>query len=274
MPPPQPTGNVHQKATFTASSGVSDTAQKIVVYGPGGIGKSKLASLVKQLGLRPIFLDVENGSNFLDVDRVSPCPDNFQMLRDALQTPELFEDRDVVVIDSLTKVEEMGVVWTLENVLKEPEKGGSPTKVNSIEGYGWGKGYTHVYETFLKILGDLDSLARRGKMIICTAHECTANVPNPGGEDWIRYEPRLQAPASGKASIRHRVKEWADHLLFIGYDVAVDKRSGKASGAGTRCIYPQEMPTHWAKSRSLADPIVYEDNSAELWNQLLKKGTV
>ena len=96
MPPPQPTGSAHQKATFTASSGVSDTAQKIVVYGPGGIGKSKLASLVKQLGLRPIFLDVENGSNFLDVDRVSPCPDNFQMLRDALQTPELFEDRDVV----------------------------------------------------------------------------------------------------------------------------------------------------------------------------------
>ena len=29
--------------------------------------------------------------------------------------------------------------------------------------------------------------------------------PNPAGEDWLRYEPRLQSPNSGKASIRLRV---------------------------------------------------------------------
>src|SRR5690606_13160109 len=138
-----------------------------------------------------------------------------------------------------------------------------------IEGYGFGKGLTHLYETFLQVLGDLDGMIRRNKFVICTAHECTANVPNPAGEDWIRYEPRLQSPASGKNSIRHRVKEWCDHLLFVGYDVAVE--DGKGVGAGTRTIYPCELPICMAKSRDLADPIPYPKGSANLWKKLLNK---
>ncbi len=106
--------------------------------------------------------------------------------------------------------------------------------------------------------------------MIGIAHECTANVPNPSGEDWIRYEPRLQSPPSGKGSIRHRVKEWCDHLLFIGFDVHVDS-DGKGQGAGTRTIHPVEYPTHWAKSRELAEPIPYYRNDAELWRQLFQR---
>jgi hypothetical protein len=63
------------------------------------------------------------------------------------------------------------------------------------------------------------------------------------------------------------VKEWADHLIFVGFDVHVTDE-GKGQGAGTRTIYPVERPTHMAKSRSLSDPIVYERGSAELWQKL------
>ncbi len=174
----------------------------------------------------------------------------------------LWSSYGAVIIDDLTKAEELAASWVVENV--KHEKGNA---VSCIEDFGWGKGYTHVYDAFLPLLGDLDAHARAGRQVVCIAHECTASVPNPAGEDWIRFEPRLQSPTSGKSSIRHRVKEWCDHLLFIGFDVFATK-DGKGQGAGTRTIYPSELPTHWAKSRCLASPIPYERGSGELWRQL------
>lgn len=189
--------------------------------------------------------------------------DNFADLR-AVLSSDLPNQFDVVVPDTLTKIQEWSEAWTIANV--KHEKGHT---VDSLEGYGFGKGVVHAYETFLLFLGDLDALARRGKHVITVAHECTANVPNPAGDDWIRFEPRLQSPASGKSSIRHRVKEWVDHLLYVGYDVFA--KDGKAKGSGTRCIYPTETPAWWAKSRFLSSPIVYTKGSSEVWSQLLNR---
>jgi hypothetical protein len=234
-----------------------------VIYGSGGIGKTELASNIAQCGLKPLFFDCGTGTGFLDVARVDGLT-TWEDLRGAVNDHELAKGFDAIVVDDLTTAEAMASMWVLDNIPAE-RSGGQGVKVSSIEGYGWGKGYTHVYETFLLLLGDLDSHVRAGRTVICIAHDCTAKVPNPAGQDYIRYEPRLQS--SEKANIRARVKEWCDHLLFVGYDVF--SKDGKASGAGTRTIYPQEMPTHLAKSRSLSDPIVYGRGSCELWSKLL-----
>jgi len=159
------------------------------------------------------------------------------------------------------------VAWTIANVPHEKRD----VAIRRIEDYGFGKGYQHVYDSFLKLLGDLDQHARAGRHVVLICHDCTSNVPNPSGDDWLRYEPRLQTTNSGKASIRLRVKEWADHLLFVGYDV--DVRDGKGRGSGTRTIYPVERPHCMAKSRTLADPIVYQRNDRALWDQLLRTGS-
>lgn len=264
-PAPPSNGATAIKRDWKVKSGVNVTAQKVVIYGPGGVGKSELCSLIKECGINPLFLDIGDGTNFLDVPRVLPTPTTYDELRDALHSESLWSDYGAVVIDDLTKAEEMATAWVIANVKHEKRK---DLVIRSIEDYGWGKGLTHTYEAFLKLLGDLDGHQRRGRHVICVAHECTANVPNPAGEDFIRYEPRLQSPASGKASIRHRVKEWADHLIFVGFDTSVDEE-GKGTGSGTRTIYPTELPSWWAKSRSLSDPIIYSKGSAELWKQLL-----
>lgn len=219
---------------------------------------------MQDVGITPLVIDLECGSRFHDVARIDEIT-TWDELRDILYSDEVLQF-DAIVIDSLTKAEELAASWTLQNV--PHEKG---HRVSSVEAYGFGKGLTHVYETFSTLLGDLDYLHRKGKHVVCVAHECVSNVPNPSGEDWIRYEPRLQSPSSGKSSIRHRVKEWCDHLLYVGFDAAVSK-DGKAQGSGSRTIYPTEMPTHWAKSRSLSDPIVYQRGSPELWNQLFQRG--
>lgn len=267
-PPPRQNGagNLaieHRPASsFKIAKGQQKKAIKAILFGSGGVGKSELCSLIKQVGIEPLFLDIEEGTSHLDVARVEPAPANWDELRAILHSdvPDAF---GAIVIDSLTKAEEMAIAWTCANV--PHEKQGKIIK--GIEDYGFGKGYTHVYETFLTLLSDLDIWVRRGKHVLCTAHDCTANVPNPAGDDWSRWEPRLQSPPSGKGSIRHRVREWTDHLIYIGYDVAVIE--GKGQGAGTRTLYPTELPTHMAKSRTLSESIIYNQGDAELWKQLL-----
>lgn len=265
QPPPLSGGNGAATAPPAIVSGVMNRAQRAVIYGTGGIGKTSLLSLMQGVGIRPLLLDCEEGSGEIDVDRV-PITSWDELL--ASLTSGLANGYDAVAIDSATAAEELALRWTLENV---PNDSGQRPK--SIEGYGYGKGYVHLYETFIRLLGILDQHIRAGRHVILTAHECVTTVPNPMGPDWVRYEPRLQSPNGGKNSIRLRLKEWTDHLLFIGYDVEVSAAGrgvrGKGVGSGSRTIYPYEMPTHMAKSRRLSRELVYQYGDATLWTELL-----
>lgn len=252
---------------FTVSRGRSVEFQKIVGYGPGGVGKTELFSLVKEVGIRPLFIDPEDGSKFLDVPRVKDI-NSWEDLQAVLQDQDVLNDGDMVILDSGTKAEHLIEQWVIANVkhTKTPDK-----PITCIADYGFGEGEGFVHGQFRKLLALLDGVYRMGKHVAVIAHECTANVPNPGGEDFIRYEPRLQSPKGGKASNRHLLKEWGDHLFFIGYDIAVNK-DGKAKGSGSRAIYTTETATHWAKSRDVSETIVYPKGSAELWQKLFQKG--
>lgn len=233
-----PTG-VPSAGRFAVSTGRVAGAQKVVIYGPGGIGKSSLAALAP----KPIFLDVEDSTKRLDVARISGLA-SWADLRACLQS-DAFDGYGTLVLDSVTKAEELAVAHTLSTVKTEKDK-----TATSIEGYGFGKGYQHVFDTFLHLLVDLDRHIRAGRNVVLVAHACTSRVPNPGGEDFIRWEPRLQQTKEGRASIRNRIVEWSDHVLFVGYDVYTE--DGKGKGAGTRAIYPKETPTQIAKVREVA----------------------
>ena len=264
-PPPQSQVSVKQMTLTEVTSAVG---HRIVLYGPGGIGKTTLGASLASIG--PVaFVDSDDSlprlrgqleASGIRVPLLVPAHD-WKSLRSALQS-EGWGSTKNVVLDSITKIEEWCVAYVLANI--KHEKG---NKVDRIEDYGFGKGYQHIYETFLTLFGDLDRLSRRGMNVLLIAHECVANVPNPEGDDWIRYEPRLQNPSSGKASIRLRAKEWADHMLFLGYDVAVDGGVGK--GSGTRTIYTYELPFCMAKSRTTQEQIPLSGDTKP-WESILK----
>jgi len=245
------------KRTFSVTSGKVASPQRVVIYGTGGIDKTSLAALAPN----PVFVDLEHGTEELDVPRVSI--DDWDSLRMLLLSDTL-DAWQTVVIDGGTKAEELATAWTLANV--PHEKG---TRVSRIEDYGFGKGYQHIYETYLLLLQALDSQIRRGRHVVLIAHDCISDTPNPLGENFIRYEPHLQSPKSGKASIRNRVVQWANHVLFLGYDVVADR--GKGYGSGTRTIYTQEMPSHVAKTRCVGIPasIPFERGDSSIWHHIL-----
>ena len=262
---PRRTGPPKRQVTF---GDIQPQGHRIGIYGPGGIGKTSCAATAPG----PVaFIDLDDSLPILrpslgdlDVRRVSGLA-GWQDMRDALHS-DGWDDIRTIVIDSATKAEELALAWTLANVRHEKDG----VVIRRIEDYGFGKGYQHLYETFLHVLGDLDAHVRAGRHVVMICHDCTANVPNPKGDDYIRWEPRLQNPASGKASVRLRVREWLDHLLYVGYDVECSKQSGgKAQGAGTRTVYPQEMPWCMAKSRTLTEQIELVQFDTTLWNKLI-----
>ncbi len=182
------------------------------------------------------------GVNPNDPTTVMPA-NGFADTRAVLHQTDLFPKGSTVIIDSFTRLEEWSWGWVVQNI--KTEKGGT---VKQIEGYGYGKGYTHGYEQMCKVLGDLDVLSARGVHSILICHDCVANFDDPAqvGEH-KRYEPRLYRSGSGNTDTRLRVREWADALIFGAYDMTKDK-SGHVQGQGTRKIYTQERPGFMAKS--------------------------
>lgn len=255
-------------ATFAVSRGrIVGRPMRTVIYGSGGVGKTTLASFAES----PVFLELEPGSGELDVARITGIS-KYEEVRSILQNG-LVKEFKTIVLDSVTKLEEMTVNYIMRTV---PTQNGSLPR--RIEDYDYGKGYQHAYDMFLPILADLDRCVERGHNVVLIAHECVSNVPNPGGEDWIRYEPHLQNPRSGKASIRERVFQWADNVLFVGFNVAVTEE-GKGFGSGERVIWLEERPTHRAKmrgrlERGLGESLPFTDPNVHgpaLWSALSAK---
>lgn len=234
------------------------------MYGPPGIGKTTLASMAPT----PLFLDLQDESGHVDVKRV-PIR-SWDDLRRAAISPALWGQFETIVIDNVTRAQQLASEWTCANVA---DKKGEV--VQSIEQYGYGGGPQLRADVFRLLLQDLDTPLRAGKNVILIAHATTDKVPNPRGEDYLRWEPDLyQTPPGGKStsSLRNAVVQWADHVLGVFYDVSVGKDSNVGQGSGTRTIYTSELPSHVAKTRLPgnvpARNFEYVQGSNEIWRMI------
>lgn len=262
-PPPvkvqSPRATIPQAIALDLTSGPVEGSDRIVIYGTGGIGKSTAAAFLPG----PIFLDVERSTKKLNVSR-DPVAD-WATLRGKLAAISASPPSGMrsVVVDSATVAEELAKEFVIAT--RVTEKGGH---VDSIEGFPWGKGWQFVSDEFNGLLADLDRVAELGFNVCLIAHDVASPVPNPAGDDFIRWEPHLYAgDKKGRGSVRERVKEWADHVIFIGYDVFV--KDGKGQGSGTRTIYSQELPTHVAKSRTKQLAISFDlQDPGAVWREL------
>jgi hypothetical protein len=255
-----PRASVPTALPLKITTGVRSTAERIVIYGTGGIGKSTLAMYLPGA----LWFDVENGATHLPIANAGDVTD-WLTLRGMLASIEASPPKGVksIVVDTVTVAEELAKEHVIST--RSTEKGKS---VDSIEGFGWGKGWQFVYEEFNGLLADLDRIWSKGINVCLIAHEVASPVPNPMGEDYIRWEPHLfSGDKKGRGSVRDRVKQWADHVLFVAYDVYA--KEGKAQGSGTRTIYSAEMPTHIAKSRVSQVALPFQlENPGAVWSAL------
>lgn len=247
---------------------VSNQGERIGVYGSGGIGKTELVASMEKVGIKTLFIDLDEGTLGLEVNRVADSEGNlistFEAVREVLQNKELISQFDAVVIDTFTKLEELIGKYVIETV--PHEKLGK--KINSLEDYGFGKGLVHVFEKSLLVLSDLDNIARSGKHVVLICHQTAEKVPSAESDDYLEYQPRLQSP-SKTAKLRERVFEWCNHFFRVDHDRFV--QDGKVEKSDSRAIHTVRSTTAWAKHRTLGsgreipDVIEYKKGSFDIW---------
>ena len=225
------------------SKGKIQSAQKVVLYGPEGIGKSTFAAQFPD----PLFIDTEGSTKHLDVRRFDP-PTSWAMLREQVLYVVANPDAcKTLVVDTADWADRLCV----EHVCAQGGYTKTGKKIESIEDFGYGKGFTIASEEFGRLLNALSEVVNRGIHVLLTAHARIQSMDLPDEMGSYNYWGMKMSKHTSPL-----VKEWADLVLFANYKtlvVNVDnqgaaKGKNKAQG-GQRVMYTSHRPTWDAKNR-------------------------
>ncbi|MCP3942593.1 MAG: ATP-binding protein [Desulfobacteraceae bacterium] len=218
-------------------------AQKILLYGPQGLGKTVFGSTFEA----PILVRTEDGACAIDVPTFPMLVSLFTDMEAAINALHGEHPYKTMVVDSLDWLEP--IIWA-KQVQERPltDKG---IEVTNIEDYGFGKGYAMVDEWWRYLMGGFDSLRlTKGMNIVLIAHSEIKTHSPPESDPYDRYQIKLHKRAAGLW------QEWADMVLFANYKTIVKKTSTgfnkdvkRGTGSGERVIYTEERPAYRAKNR-------------------------
>jgi len=212
--------------------------RKIVLYGLDGVGKTQWAASAPE----PFFIDAEGGSNRFDVGRA-------EGLESYLEFQGLMSELMVGNIACKTLV--LDTADWLNTLIKREVCARHQVQSLSQVMKGYGKGEQIVGEEWDKVLRAFDGLRHnRGIAIIILAHAQPAKVNNPEADLYDQWDLDLHKDSAAL------VREWADEVLFAGYnvftkteDAGFNRERKRAVGNGERVVRTTETPAAKAKNR-------------------------
>ena len=219
------------------TSGKIISAQKVIVYGPEGVGKSTFLAQFPD----PLFIDTEGSTKHLDVKRFD-CPTSWSMLKEQVKYVITHKPCSTLCIDTADWAERLCVEHICSNAGKK-----------GIEDFGYGNGFTMVNEEFGRFLNLLEEVVKVGINVAISAHAQLIKFEQPdeaGAYD--RYELKLGFKKTEKRTAA-LLKEWADAMLFANYKtivMATDDKGTKHKAYGSeRVMYTTRHACWDAKNR-------------------------
>ena len=204
------------KNVRTANAG--GAAERICLYGTGGVGKTSAAVSFP----KAVVLPIEDGLDALPhVPRFDPAPTKWEDVEAVLdefiagagQLPY-----KTLVIDTMDALEQWCWDYTCAHNY-------SKKKWESLETPGYGKGYSEANKVWrTRFFPRLDRLHARGIHIVLIAHSMLLTFKNPRGEDFDRYTLKMHKAVS------KLTYEWVSDMFFCEHytGVAVSKTKGGA----------------------------------------------
>lgn len=204
-------------------TGVIERPISLMVHGGPGVGKSTFAAGAPD----PFFIDTDNRTAHLDVRRINPTSweDILEVFRlaakgelkcstlvvDTLDHAEMLMHRDLCKTHSVPTIEEVGG--------------------------GYGKGYVVALGEWRRFGVAMDAIRARGIGLILLAHSQVKLFQNPSGENYERFELKLDKRA------HNFLRERVDGVGYAAFDTQIvktkdGKAKAKSSGRATLNFAP------------------------------------
>lgn len=200
-------------------------AQRVILYGQEGVGKSTLAAQFP----KPLFLDTEQGSCHLNVDRVAvDCMGNIETAVSEVISMKRHGNcpYKTLVIDTAD------ALWRMAADLVCAEN-----NWKNIEAPSYGKGYAVASARFISFFRKLDVLKDLGMHVVIVCHAKVININLPDASEYIKYGIKVSAPSKQAETAREFLKEWCDVLIYCAIKTNVDELNKKAISAEEHVIY-------------------------------------
>ena len=242
-------------------SGKRPKPLRVLIYGPGGIGKSYWAAQWRN----SLVLDIEDGLGGIDCASLPLKGAEWATVIDALEMLANEEhEYKTVVIDSLDWLERL---MHLDICIQRG--------CASIGDIQYGAGYVQALTYFEKLVKHLEDLREQGMNIVLICHAATKEVKDPTAQLHNKWQLALHKQAAEK------MYQWSDCTLFAKQEITIltEKKDfggqRKRAGGGERRMYCNDSPTYQAKNRyDLPDemPLDYEIFRNHITNYF-KEGT-
>lgn len=212
-------------------------APKVVIAGPGKIGKTTFASHAPAA----VGILTEEGADAVDANAfplATSLSDVYEAIGTLINEPHDFK---TVFIDSIDWLEPLVQAHVCQ-----------ANGWKNIEAPGFGKGYITAAEEWRVLLSGLEALrTQRGMGVVLIAHDKVKRVEDPMTEGYDSHVLKLNDRAAAL------VQEWADVIGFCGYRVFTSKTDGKGMGAketkatttGERILHVEPHPAHCGGNR-------------------------
>ena len=206
---------------------------RLVVDGVEGVGKSTFAAQFPD----PLFIDLENGTDSMDVARTQK-PETWeellQIVREVAADPSVCK---TLIVDTGDWAETLCVKYICRKY-----------KTDGLESFGYGKGYVYLREEFENLLRELDKVVAAGVNVVICAHAQIKKfeLPDEAGS-FDRYELKMSK------NVSPLVREWCDIQLFANFKTYViateNKNHSKGTGGTKRVMYASHTASWDAKNR-------------------------